>query len=348
MMLYSFETWAQRWLDAPRSGQVPASQPPIEFGARAPQLSVIVVNWNTRDLTDKCVRSVARYLASVPHEVIVVDNGSGDGSAETFATEYPAVRLIANQDNVGFGRANNQGMAAARGEWLLLLNSDTELIDDSVAQLVAHVRDEPEIGVAHCRLSFPDGRLQHSAYRFPSIRLALFEDLGLYKLTPRLAPGALLGGYWGYTEERDVDWVAGAFMLMPREVFDRTGGFDERLFMYGEDMEWCYRIRDHGWRVRYYPQASIIHLDHASSQMRWGEERIALCLQRQRDLYTQRNGRLRGAVLMSLRLIGAVLRGGYYEVRGRLGGPHAARYREMQPHLRTTRRALVNLSFGRR
>src|SRR4051794_38988438 len=152
----------------------------------------------------------------------------------------------------------------------------------------------------------------------------------------------------GYSEERDVDWVAGAFMLMPRAVFEQTGGFDERLFMYGEDMEWCYRIRDHGWRVRFYPQASIVHVDHASSEMRWGEERIALCVQRQRDLYTQREGRLRGAALMSVRLIGAILRSGYYSIRGRLGGPGAARYREMQPYLRTSLRALVSLTFGRR
>jgi len=190
--------------------------------------------------------------------------------------------------------------------------------------------------------------LQYSAYRFPSLRLALFEALGIYKLTPRLAPGTLLGGYWEHPEERDVDWVAGAFMLVPRAVFEQTGGFDERLFMYGEDMEWCYRIRDHGWRVRYYPDATIVHADHASSDIRWGDERIALCLQRQRDIYKERNGWARGAALMTLGLIGAVLRNGYYAVRGRLGGPQAARYRDMQPHLRITLRALASLTLGRR
>jgi GT2 family glycosyltransferase len=164
---------------------------------------------------------------------------------------------------------------------------------------------------------------------------------------PRRAPHVLLGGYWDYAEERDVDWVAGAFMLLPRVVFERTRGFDERLFMYGEDMEWCYRIRDHGWRVRYYPDASIIHYDHASSELRWGNERVVICLQRQRDIYTERKGALRGRALMLLHVIGATLRTIYYSARVRLGGRQADPYREMQPHVRTTWRALVNLALRR-
>src|SRR3954466_13985167 len=141
------------------------------------------------------------------------------------ATEFPAVRLIANRDNVGFGRANNQAMDEARGKWLLLLNSDTELVDDSVARLIRRVRSEPGIGVAHCQLRLPDGRLQYSAYRLPSLRLAVFEALGIYNLTPRLTLGALLGGYWEHPEERDVDWVAGALMLFTLFLFEKLFRF---------------------------------------------------------------------------------------------------------------------------
>lgn len=356
MMLYCFETWAQRWFDGPAA--LATTVRPLEVATRRgpaqahpaqprPELSVIIASWNTCELTRSCLRSLSQHLHSVPHEVIVVDNASGDGSAEMIAAEFPDVRLIRNPANAGFAVANNQAMRVARGSWFMLVNSDTELNDDSVARLFERVRGEPDVGVAHCQLRFPDGRLQHSAYRFPSLRLALFEDLGFYKLAPHIAPGALLGAYWDYGQERDVEWVAGAFMLMPRKVFEVTGGFDERLFMYGEDMEWCYRIRDHGWKIRYYPSASITHVDHASSELRWGEERVALCLRRQRDIYTERNGPWHGRALIAVRLTGAALRASYYALRTRLGGRGARPYRDMEPHVRATFRALIAIALGR-
>ncbi len=322
MMLYSFEAWAQRWLDDqhPEPGR-PAmgAMPMIESGA--PDLSVVIVNWNTLDLTRSCLRSLAQHLDGIDHEVIVIDNASQDGSPEMIAAEFPETRLIRNSENLGFGVANNQAMRLARGKWFLLLNSDTELVDDSVANLFARVRAEPQIGVAHCRLQFPDGRLQHTAYRFPSIRLALLEGTGMYKLLPERAGEILLGGYWKYGRERDVDWVAGAFMLLSREVFDQTGGFDERLFMYGEDLEWCgCRIRDLGWRIRYYPTATVVHVDHASSEIRWGDERIAICLKRQYDIYADRHGRWPATVLMTIGISSAALRGAYYAGRILQGG----------------------------
>jgi len=194
----------------------------------------------------------------------------------------------------------------------------------------------------------PDGRVQHSAYRFPSLRLALVEDLGLFKLMPHKRAGeTLLAGHWGYDEQRDVDWVAGAFMLMPREVFDRTGGFDERLFMYGEDLEWCYRIRDAGWRVRYYPDASIKHFDHVSSDQRWGDERIEICLRRQRDIYRERSGRLRTGAFTAVKVLGTGLRTVYYSARVAVG-PRSEAYRVHRRYAAHSLRALLSLSLTRR
>ncbi len=349
MMLYAFETWAQRCLDSTTPPR-PAA-PPVELrsGAPAPRLSVIIASWNTRDILRDCLASVQRHLAAVEHEVIVVDNASEDGSADMVAAEFPAVRLVRNAENVGFGRANNQAMRLAHGDWLLLLNSDTLLVDGSVAELAERVRGEPGVAVAHCRLLYPDGRLQHSTYRFPTLRGAVLEDLGLYKMVSRRRAGELLlGGYWEHDEERDVDAVAGAFMLLPRTVFEQTGGFDERLFMYGEDIEWCKRIRDTGGRVRFYPQASIVHLGHASTEIWMGDERVALCVQRERDLYAEDAGRIRSTVFVWIKVVGGGLRLGYYWARGRVGGEPAKGHREMTPSLAATLRALLQVATGRR
>jgi GT2 family glycosyltransferase len=315
----------------------------------SPELSIVIVNWNTRERLRDCLASIAKHLSAVSHDVLVVDNDSSDGSADMVAEQFPDVRLIRNEENVGFGRANNQAMLEARGEWFLLLNSDMLLTDDSVATLFEKVRKEPGIGVAHCRLVFPDGRTQFTAYRFPSLGLTAFEALGLYKLVPRKRAGMmLLVGYWDYEEERPVDWVAGAFMLVPREVFEQTGGFDESLFMYGEDMEWCYRIRDRGWQIRYYPDASVVHFDHTSADIRWGQERVALCLQRQRDIYSLRAGRLRGTLLTAIQLVGTLLRAAYYTVRSRLGSEKAAAYEADRQYAVYSAKALFAIATGRR
>jgi hypothetical protein len=310
-------------------------------------LSVIVVSWNTEDLLRRCLASLRVHLRSLSHEIIVVDNASTDGSAEMVATEFPEARLIRNVANMGFGAANNQGMTAASGRYLLLLNSDTFLTDDSVAMLFASVQMQPSVGVAQCRLFFPDGRLQHTAYRFPSLGLILFEALGVYKLFRRRAPGILLRGYWDHATERDVDWVIGAFMLMPRRVYEDTGGFDERLFLYGEDREWCFRIRQHEWRIRFYPSASIVHVGHASSDISLGRRRLALCLQRDRDFFIERFGRGRGGVMMLVLLLGAAMRAMYYAVRSATGGERANAYAQMQPEVNATLRVLLGLTIGR-
>jgi GT2 family glycosyltransferase len=309
-----------------------------------PDLSVVIVNWNTQARLRACLASIDRHMAGVNHEVIVVDNASTDGSPEMVDAEFPAVRLVRNAENVGFGAANNQAMRMADGGWLLLLNSDTELLDDSVSRMFDRVHSEDNIGVAQCRLLLPDGRIQHSAYRFPSVRLALLEGLGLHKLLSTKRAGTmLLSGHWDYADERDVDWVAGAFMLLPRAVFEATSGFDERLFMYGEDLEWCQRIRSLGWRVRYYPSAAIRHFDHASADIRWGEERIALCMRTQRDVYAWEHGRVRAAILMAVRAAGAAVHSVYYRLRELQGGPRADAYAVMRADSSHSVRVLLPL-----
>jgi asparagine synthase (glutamine-hydrolysing) len=346
MMLFAFELWARRALDSPASVADESIQ---EIRSTEPDLSVIIVNWNTREILKNCLTSVETYLKAVSHETLVVDNASSDGSAEMVAKEFPQVRLIRNTENVGFGRANNQAMRAAAGRFFLLLNSDTVLIDDSVARLVTRVRADREVGVAHCRHLMSDRRLQHTTYRFPSIKLALLEDFGLYKVLPVQKRGeTLLGGYWDQDRERDVDWVAGSFMLLPRRVFEETAGFSEAYFMYGEDMEWCYRIRDRGWRIRYYPEASVVHLDHSSSDIRWGGRPIATCLERQVDVYAGRHGRLAGALYNLVKIGGTLVRIAYFSVRNVSGGAQRDYYRQMRQYYIVCLRALAALAVGTR
>ncbi len=339
MMLYSFEVWAQRWL-----GPAPSSTAAAVEIRSAPDLSVVIVSWNTAELTRAALRSLEDHLSSAAHEVIVVDNASADGSQEMIASEFPHVRLIRNSENVGFGRANNQGMGVARGRWFLLLNSDAKLIDGSVATLWRRIQDDRTLGVAHCRLVSPDGGLQYTTYRFPSVKLALLDNVGLSKLAPARVRENLLGGYWEQNYERDVDSVAGAFMLLPREVFEETGGFAEEIFMYGEDIEWCYRIQEHGWRVRYFPDATVLHQNHASTD-KWIDDtrRTAISIGAQRAMVAERYSDADAAVYLAILILATASRLLYYRTRGLMQGADAARFRSMVPGYTTSLKALLSL-----
>ncbi|MFL6216335.1 MAG: glycosyltransferase family 2 protein [Blastocatellia bacterium] len=281
-----------------------------------PTLSIIIVNWNTRDITRDCLRSVSHYAGGLDYEVIVVDNASSDGSVEMIRAEFPGVRLIANDTNLGFGRANNQAMRVARGQFFFLLNSDTLIFDDAIQRLIKFIAADSRIGIAGCKLLFEDRTLQSSCSRFPSLRVTLLEDLMLYKFLPRRLQGELLlGGYWPHDRARDVDAVWGAAMMVRRQVFEQTGGFDERIFMYGEDLEWCMRVRDCGWRITFTPDAAIIHLNHKSSEKKYGDERIDLCHKRAYEIYRRRAGLAAMLLMMLIKTFGALVRASYFGLR---------------------------------
>jgi asparagine synthase (glutamine-hydrolysing) len=343
MMAFAFEQWALRVLDRPPTPMGPRVVEIVSASGSA-EVSVVIVNWNTREILRACLQSLERHLSAVRHEVIVVDNASSDGSPDMVREDFPTVRLIANRENVGFARANNQAMRVATGRRFLLLNSDTLLTDDSVAQFLLSGSVDPGVGVWHCRLVLPDGRTQESAYRFPRLDLAILEEMGLYKLLPRRLRGRLLlGGYWSYDEERDVDWVAGAFMLLPRAVFEQTGGFSEAFFMYGEDMEWALRIRDAGWRIRYVPGASIQHLDHASSEQRWGEQRVTICVQRQIQIYRSRSGRIWTGAFVFVHIIGTAARWAYFALRSLRPSTKRDHYRATKRHYAVALKAYASM-----
>jgi GT2 family glycosyltransferase len=275
-----------------------------------PLLSVIVVNWNTRELLHRCLTSVEKYLPKGDYETIVVDNASTDGSSEMVQREFPMTRLIKNTDNLGFGRGNNLGMASASGDFFLLLNSDARLIDDTPLRLVKRLKHRSRVGVIGPIVRYEDGRLQATAHRFEAPWRLLVEELWLYRAMSRSRVGnLLLGVHWDHAEEREVDWVTGVCMVVRREVFEETGGFDPSIFMYGEEVEWARRIRQSGWSILFSPLGEVIHIGHASADLLLGDDgRIDRCLLSSDRLIRAWYGQIAGTLAPGIRVAGALLR----------------------------------------
>jgi N-acetylglucosaminyl-diphospho-decaprenol L-rhamnosyltransferase len=233
-------------------------------------VSVVIVNYQVRDLLRECLRSVEANLAGLCGEVWVVDNASGDGSVEMIASEFPSVRLIANEQNRWYGAANNQAIRQATGRYILVLNPDTKLPPSAIADAIAEMEAHPDIGALGPKLVLADGTLDRACRRtFPSPEVAFYRLFGLARLFPnhpRFARYNLLN----VDEDTplDVDSVVGAFMLVRREVVERVGMFDEAFRMYGEDLDWAYRIKEAGWRVRYHPAVVVLHYKGQSSRQR--------------------------------------------------------------------------------
>ncbi len=231
-----------------------------------PDLSVIIVSWNVRDLLRDCLRSVLAGAGGLVLELIVVDSGSADGTAEMVREEFPQVHLIARPDNVGFPKGNNLGLEVANGRYILLLNPDTVVVGEALPTAVAYLAAHPAVGMVGCQLLNSDGSVQSSRRRFPTLMTAVYESTWLQPLAPR----QLLRHYYAEDvaddETAEVDWVMGAFLLTRREIIAQVGGMDEAYFMYSEELDWCKRIKAAGWQVVYLPTAQVIHHQGKSSE----------------------------------------------------------------------------------
>ena len=268
-----------------------------------PRLSVVVVNRNRCMELERCLRTIFEHTEYAPMEVVVVDNGSSDGSAPMVRTCFPRVSLIENDRNEGAGRARNQGVMAAEGELLALLDCDTYVVDDVIGHSARYLLERPEIGLLGPELCFPDGSRQYSANRAMSIRHSLFQNLWLYRLLPKSRRAAvLLGGYWDEDREIEVDWLVGASMLLRRELFLASGGFDVRLFP--EDSEWCIRLRRAGHRILYAPKVGVVY--HTGSVV--DEQKLRLYHCGGLEAYATLNGRVRASLYRLAQLFGASVR----------------------------------------
>lgn len=231
-------------------------------------LSIIIVNYNVKEFLQNLLKSIEKTCGNITKEIIVVDNASDDGSVEILREKYPYVRLIANKENLGFGAANNLGMSVSKGRFLLLINPDTIVQEDTFSTLLEFFSGHPEAGMAGCKVLNSDGTLQLACRRgFPGPWTSFCKVSGLSTLFPKSRLFARYNlTFMDENQTYEVDAISGAFMMMRREVFEKTQGFDQRFFMYGEDLDLCYRVQQAGYKVYYVHTTQIIHYKGESTK----------------------------------------------------------------------------------
>ena len=242
-------------------------------------LGIVILNWNTRDLLRRCLQTVFASTGEIAYQVVVVDNASTDNSPEMVANEFPQVKLIVNPSNNGYSYGNNVGLRALgyhdkraadpdAPRYALLLNPDTEVPPDALFNMMAFMDGQPRVGAAGPKLVLPDGSLDKACRRgFPTPTVSLYHFLGLGKLFPKSPRFARYNmTFLDPDQEAEVDSVVGAFMIVRREALENVGLLDEAFFMYGEDIDWAYRIQKSGWKIVYHPQVTVKHVKRAASR----------------------------------------------------------------------------------
>ena len=244
------------------------------------KLSIIIVNYNTYSLTKQTIDSVLEKNLKFEYEIMLVDNASKDNSMTLLQEDYKNIieqgllKIMLNDDNLGFSKANNIGIRKSSGEYILLLNSDTYIVEDCLEKSLTYIEEDlkagkgKQIGALGCKVVLPDGTLDHACKRgFPTPKASLYYFLKLHKRDEKKY-GLYDAMHLNEDETGEVDCLMGAFMLMPRKVLDEVGLLDEDFFMYGEDIDLCYRIKEGGYKIVYYPEAQIIHYKGGSSKKR--------------------------------------------------------------------------------
>jgi len=273
----------------------------------AAPVAVAVVSYNTRDLLLRCLASLEPAVSSGAAEVWVVDNGSSDGSAAAARAAAPWARVVAPGTNLGFGRAVNLVAARTRGPWLVGANADVALEPGALAALLAAGTDQ-RVGSVAPRLLLADGRTEHSVHSLPTLAFTLAFNLGLQRLSPRIADRMLLAGRYDPDRPRAVPWAIGALLLLRRQAFDAVGGFDERQWMYAEDLDLGWRLRDAGWITRYEPSARVRHASGAATAIAFGDRRVHRFTRATYAVLARRDGPARARLTAAINLLGAAAR----------------------------------------
>jgi GT2 family glycosyltransferase len=271
------------------------------------KLSIIVVNFNGGKVLGTCFSSVFRETRDILFEVILVDNNSTDGSVEAVEQDFPAVRIIRNGENRGFAAANNIAIREAAGEFILLLNPDTEILDGAIQKTVAFMDSKPEIGVAGCKLLYADRTVQPSVRGYPSVLSAFLDATFLHLLVPRtrIVRGKGVARF-DDSLAQEVDWVIGAYFMFRKSMAHTIGLLDEQFWIFGEEIDYCRRAKNAGFDTWYFPGAAVVHF--------WGgmtayNLRVIVWLHIGVKLYTDKHFRgARRFVIIYLRYLGAAVR----------------------------------------
>lgn len=264
------------------------------------EVSIIIVNYNTFELTCACIASIARFTRNISYEIILVDNASKECTPDLFGEKFPFIKLIKNPVNSGFAGGNNLGIENAAGNIILLLNSDIVLTENSILKCVDFLKNNSGVGVVTCMLKFPDGSIQKQCQRFPSIILTLIELSRIHKLIPQPKRGILMAnGFFNHQTSIYCDSVWGAFFMFPRKLLE---GFKERklpeqFFMYAEDLMWCYEIKKMKYKIYYNADTSVIHYMGASSS----QSVLNFKHQNEYDFIVKNYGWLYAKILVALR-----------------------------------------------
>jgi GT2 family glycosyltransferase len=237
------------------------------------QLSIIIINFNTFQLTCNCIQSIREKLLDISYEIVLVDNASTECDPNNFKEKFPEIKLITSPANTGFTGGNNIGIASAKGNYLLLLNSDTELINNAPKICYDYMQAHPKVGMTTAQLLYPDGRVQHNCRRFRTITWELLEVIPFYKLLPKKKSEELmLHHYFDHQNSVNCDWVWGAFMMFPKRITGELKGqkLSDDFFMYCEDVLWCWDFKRLGYEIHFLPEAKVMHVHKGSvSKDRW-------------------------------------------------------------------------------
>lgn len=232
------------------------------------QLSIIIINYNTFNLTCRCIASIHEKLMEVNYEIVLVDNASVECDPNLFKKRFPGIKLIISPTNTGFAGGNNLGIMQATGDYILLLNSDTELLNNAPKICMDHLLANNDTGIVTCQLIYPDGTIQFNCRRFRTIKWELLEIFPLYRLIPKAKREALmLHRYFDHQSFANCDWVWGTFMLFSKSIVQQLPDrkLPEDFFMYCEDVLWCWHFKQLGYRVHFLPEAKVMHIHKGSA-----------------------------------------------------------------------------------